>query len=83
MIENPFESGHIKNYLLLYASIVVIMILFFIASTLFLDIEQYETKEFNTEVNQTQLDLQTEQTNTTLKEEKHTKYKLLDTNLSY
>jgi mannitol-specific phosphotransferase system IIBC component len=83
MIENPFESGHIKNYLLLYASIVVIMILFFIASTLFLDIEQYETKEFNTEVNQTQLDLQTEQTNATLKEEKHTKYKLLDTDLSY
>ncbi|WP_373073220.1 hypothetical protein [Sulfurimonas sp.] len=45
-IENPFESGHIKNYLLAYASVVVIMILFFIASTLFHDVEQIEKKEF-------------------------------------
>jgi hypothetical protein len=45
-IENPFESGHIKNYILAYASIVVIMILFFIASTLFHDVEEIEKKEF-------------------------------------
>jgi len=86
MIENPFESGHIKNYLLLYASIVVIMILFFIASTLFLDREKYETKEFNTEVNQTQLDLQREQkeeTMHTLSNEKHKKFQLLDNKLAY
>ncbi len=45
-IENPFESGHIKNYLLAYVSVVVIMILFFIAATLFHDVERKEKKEF-------------------------------------
>lgn len=49
-MQNPFESGHIKNYLLLYASVVVIMILFFIASTLFNDVKIIEKKEFNTEI---------------------------------
>ena len=49
-MENPFESGHVKNYLLLYASIVVIMILFFIASTLFNDVEDIEKKIFSTEI---------------------------------
>jgi hypothetical protein len=48
-MENPFESGHIKNYLLLYASVVVIMILFFIASSLFNEIEDVEKREFQTE----------------------------------
>jgi hypothetical protein len=43
---NPFESGHIKNYILAYVSVVVIMILFFIASTLFHDVEQLKKKEF-------------------------------------
>jgi hypothetical protein len=47
-MENPFESGHIKNYLLLYASVVVIMILFFVASSLYNDVEQLPKKEFNT-----------------------------------
>lgn len=49
-MENPFESGHIKNYLLLYASVVVIMILFFIASSLFNEIDSVEKKVFNTEI---------------------------------
>lgn len=49
-MENPFERGHIKNYLLLYASIVFIMILFFIASTLFNDVKKVEKKVFNTEI---------------------------------
>lgn len=49
-MNNPFENGHIKNYLLLYASVVVIMILFFIASTLFNEVEEVEKKVFNTEV---------------------------------
>ncbi|RLA75981.1 MAG: hypothetical protein DRG78_19945 [Epsilonproteobacteria bacterium] len=49
-MKNPFESGHIKNYLLLYASVVVIMILFFIASSLFNDVEDIEKKIFNTEI---------------------------------
>jgi len=83
MIENPFESGHIKNYLLLYASVVVIMILFFIASTLFLDIEQHETKKFNTKVNQTQLSLQKVKERETSKAENTERFKLLDNNLAY
>lgn len=45
-MENPFESGHIKNYILLYVSVVVIMVLFFIASSLFNDIESVEKREF-------------------------------------
>ena len=49
-MENPFESGHIKNYILLYASIVVIMVLFFIAATLFNDVKDVDQKVFNTEV---------------------------------
>jgi len=49
-MENPFESGHIKNYLLLYASVVVIMVLFFIATTLFHDKEILEQKIFNTTI---------------------------------
>jgi len=47
-IENPFESGHIKNYILLYVSVVVIMILFFAASTLFNDdTKKIEKKSFD------------------------------------
>jgi len=46
-MQNPFETGHIKNYILLYASVVVIMVLFFIASTLFHDVEQIEKKKFD------------------------------------
>jgi len=50
-INNPFESGHIRNYILLYVSVVAIMILFFIASSIFLDDDIIEKKVFNTEVN--------------------------------
>jgi len=49
-INNPFESGHIKNYILLYVSVVIIMILFFIASSIFLDDKIIEKKVFNTRV---------------------------------
>ena len=45
-MENPFEQGHIKNYLLFYTSIVVIVILFFIASSLFFEVEDVEKKVF-------------------------------------
>ena len=49
-IDNPFDSGHIKNYLLLYTSVVVIMILFFFATTLFQnDQEKIAKKHFNTD----------------------------------
>ena len=46
-MENPFESGHIKNYVLLYVSVVVIMILFFVASTLFNEVDEVEKKVFD------------------------------------
>jgi len=49
-MENPFETGHIKNYLLLYASVVVIMVLFFIASTLFHDVKHVDRKVFDTNI---------------------------------
>ncbi len=62
-MQNPFESGHIKNYILLYVSVVVIMILFFIASTLFHDVENMEKKKFNAEVNLTEESASTTQRN--------------------
>jgi hypothetical protein len=46
LIENPFESGQIKNYLLLYASVVVIMVLFFMATTLFSETKSVDKKIF-------------------------------------
>jgi hypothetical protein len=52
-VQNPFTNGQIKNYLLLYASIVVIMILFFIASTLFNNVQKVEKKVFNTKIKET------------------------------
>ena len=51
-MQNPFESGHIKNYVLLYVSVVVIMILFFIASTLFNNVKEVEKKVFDTNVSE-------------------------------
>ena len=47
-MNNPFESGQIKNYLLLYVSVVVIMVLFFVASTLFHDLQIHDEKIFDT-----------------------------------
>ncbi|WP_373000227.1 hypothetical protein [Sulfurimonas sp.] len=49
-MQNPFESGHIRNYILLYVSIVVIMVLFFIASTLFRENKDVDKKVFSTQV---------------------------------
>jgi len=77
-IENPFETGHIRNYILLYASVVVIMILFFFASTLFNEAKEkeIETKQFNTEINTT-MQAQTQQTQQAQAKQK-SKFKLLD-----
>ena len=72
-LENPFESGHIKNYLLLYASIVVIMVLFFIASTLFHDVEDIDKKIFSIEVSKV-TDSKTDEE----KQESKPKFELLD-----
>ncbi len=48
-VQNPFETGHIKNYVLLYVSVVVIMILFFFATSLFHDVEVVEQRVFEKE----------------------------------
>ena len=54
-IDNPFESGHIKNYVLFYVAVVVIMVLFFLATTLFNEkSEKIEQKTFDTNVTETQ-----------------------------
>jgi len=72
-MQNPFESGHIRNYILLYASVVVIMILFFIASSFFNEIETVQKKVFNTEVKEEVVD----EINAS-KEEPTSRFKLLD-----
>lgn len=54
-MQNPFETGHIKNYILLYVSVVVIMVLFFIATTLFHDVDSVEKKVFSADVNSSEL----------------------------
>ena len=75
-MENPFESGHIKSYILFYVSIVVIMILFFIASTLFHDVKDIDTKVFNTEVSK---DIDVEKQESGVEEESSkSRFKLLD-----
>ena len=71
-MENPFESGHIKNYLLLYGSVVVIMVLFFMASTLFHDVEVVQKKEFSTEI------VEKEDSKNLEKENPASKFKLLE-----
>ena len=64
-MENPFESGHIKNYILLYAGVVVIVVLFFIASSLFNKDETKITKKvFNTEINTSQINKNAEKEKT-------------------
>ncbi|QOY55271.1 hypothetical protein HUE87_03275 [Candidatus Sulfurimonas marisnigri] len=75
-MQNPFETGHIKNYILLYASVVVIMILFFIASTLFNDVKTMDKKVFNSEVGET---LHVDNRKDVVEEKsEQTKFKLLD-----
>jgi hypothetical protein len=49
-MENPFETGHIKNYILFYSAVVIIMVLFFIAATLFNDVDKVEKKVFDTDI---------------------------------
>ena len=73
-MQNPFETGHIKNYILFYVGIVVIMILFFIASTLFHEVEQKEKKIFSTQKNEQVLSGSEEDT----KEEPKQKFELLE-----
>jgi uncharacterized protein YacL len=79
-MKNPFESGEIKNYLLLYAGVVVIMVLFFIATSLFFETKEVEKKEFATIANSDQ----------SVKHKKHkeikrtsSNIKLLDKSLAY
>ncbi|WP_415249614.1 hypothetical protein [Sulfurimonas sp.] len=75
-MDNPFESGHIKNYMLLYGSVVVIMVLFFIASTLFNDVKDLEKKVFSTEMKIEE----TKETEIESQEDEKPKFKLLEVN---
>ena len=72
-MENPFESGHIKNYILLYVSVVVIMVLFFIAATLFNDVQKIKKKIFDTNLVENS-ELKSEKA----KEKEVRKFKLMD-----
>ena len=71
-MENPFESGHIRNYVLFYTSVVVIVMLFFIASTLFEETKVIEKKVFSTKI-----DTKTDQ-DTSIKQEEKPTFRLLD-----
>jgi len=72
-MENPFESGQIKNYLALYGGVVVIMILFFIATTLFNEEQEVDTKIFTTADVKNQVSHNVTQENNTT-----SRFKLLD-----
>jgi hypothetical protein len=74
-MQNPFETGHIKNYILLYVSVVVIMILFFIASTLLHEVPEVEQKIFDTN---TSINFPLNEENSSKAETNSTKFKLLD-----
>jgi hypothetical protein len=74
-MQNPFESGHIKNYILLYVSVVVIMILFFAASTLLHDVPDIEQKIFDTNTSQNALQNKEDELKI---ETNSTKFRLLD-----
>lgn len=74
-MQNPFESGHIKNYILLYVSVVVIMILFFVASSLLHDVPYVEQKIFETDISQESM--QNKEYETKI-ETNSTKFRLLD-----
>ena len=77
-MQNPFESGHIKNYILAYVSVVVIMVLFFIASSLFLDIESVEQKVFYEDENLSTRVVDAIAQKEQKAEKKNSKFKLLE-----
>ena len=78
-MQNPFESGHIKNYLLFYGSVVVIMILFFIATSLFHEVKQQQKKEFAVqERNGSEVITELQQGEETQKNNSAPKFQLLD-----
>jgi hypothetical protein len=74
-MQNPFESGHIKNYILLYVSVVVIMILFFADSTLLHEVPNIEQKIFDINTSVTTSSNISTQTHT---ETNNTTFRLLD-----
>lgn len=76
LMQNPFETGHIKNYVLLYVSVVVIMVLFFIATTLFHNVESVEEKVFNVDKNSSALVDKREQSSE--QNSSQSKFKLLE-----
>ncbi len=53
MKNNPFSKEQIKNYLLFYVGVVTIVVLFFIASTLFHEVKDVKPKHFD--INKTKI----------------------------
>ena len=74
-MENPFESGHIKNYVLFYVSIVVIMVLFFVASSLFNEVTVQQQKVFDTN---TSIELKDERALKNIDEVNSSRFQLMD-----
>lgn len=54
MKNNPFSKEQTKNYILFYIGVVVIVVLFFIATTLFHDVKDVKPKHFD--INQTKIE---------------------------
>ncbi len=48
-MQNPFSNEHMKNYLLFYSAVIVIMVLFYILNASLNDVEPQEKKVFATE----------------------------------
>ncbi len=71
-MQNPFETGHIRNYILFYVSVVLIMILFFFASSLFNDKAVIEKKVFNTTIQKSL----TQEANETIQQTESNPFKL-------
>lgn len=77
MKANPFTNAQMKNYLLFYTGVVIIVILFFIASSLFFEVKTVEKKHFD--VNKTKIKQQ--KNKNTTKEKEHTSFEMMKTGL--
>lgn len=77
-MENPFSKEQIKNYLLLYGAIVLIMILFYWLSTLLHEPKTYEKKIFDNNISVTEGQVSSPAEDAHQNETETTHFKLLD-----
>ncbi len=52
-MQNPFSNEHMKNYLLFYSAVILIMVLFYILNTSLNSVEAQEKKVFSTQMSST------------------------------